>query len=406
MAFSKNEIDNLLKEKWGNRDNIKTNLLLLKSEESEIMAFSKKVADLVGVELSDDPIENQDFNTLMWALLVDYKIPVKESKLNAEYDKIQSEKRKNAQKTWNDTYGLFIMPECTGYILDLLDSNMNVLLVGPKGSGKTECSKIIYENILNVNFTSIDITPNMTRFDLEGIHSIETIEKCQTCSSTDLNYESKQITCNNCGTINNISILETKSWEDGLLSKACRDKASIIFNEIDASGEDLSTGLMQLFQDHKFVISQTGEALDCNNINIIGTANTIGNGNNEMYNRQFLDKAFLSRMVPIYIQYPPKEKEIKIIQMVNPNINSTLSENLVIFADSIRNAHNNGSLTDIISTRELVHFARMYQKNDRWDLSYTLKICLCNRFNPEEIRIVLQEASKIFNLSNLENIII
>jgi len=394
-------INSIIEEKWGDHNSIRVNLIRIK-EHFDNDDFPLELAKELGIDYPSETKEQLEFKTATWLLHTKYDIPLRKDQLNQAYADIRKNHRQSADVTWQDKYGLFIMPDCTGYVLDLLHKNKNVLLVGPKGCGKTELGKIIYSEIFNVPYTTIDITPKTTRFDLEGLPTVQAYQYCSDCGSNLLERKKNGIHCTECGAINKISITEEKTWDDGMLTRACRSGQSLLLNELDAAGEDLATGFMQLFQDHSYTVIQTGEKIDCEKTNILGTANTIGTGSDQMYNRQVQDKALMSRLIPIYMNYPPKDKEKEILMSLNKDISKNLADKVIELATQTRKAYMEGHITDVISTRELVHFAEMYNSNPRWDEIATLKICLCNRYEKEEMSIVMTQISKIFSIENIE----
>ena len=361
--------------------------------------FSKELCRRAKIEYPGDEHGRSKLESQCYQILSKFGVPHRGKKFHEFVASQLAEERGTAEVTWEETYDDYIMPECTGHVLDLLEQGQNVLLTGPKGCGKTSLAEILFEKVMEKNYTTIDISPEVSRMDLEGCPELSTKQVCSECGSEDLKFNGNT-ECGNCGTKNSVRTFDVSTWRDGLLAAACRAGNSIVFNELDALSEALTTGFMELFQSRRYTLMQTGERLTAEGIQIIATSNTIGSGSDEMYSRNFLDKAFLSRCVPIYVDYLSKEDETKIILHHNQALSHPYAQKAVNLAQWTREAHMQGSLTDVISTRELVQFAKMYEMNPRWDLAATVKVTLCNRFNGTEIVQVMEAAGKFFGLKD------
>jgi hypothetical protein len=95
--------------------------------------------------------------------------------------------------------------------------------------------------------------------------------------------------------------------------------------------------------------------------NIVATANTKGRGSDEgKYLSQILDDAFLERFpITVEQEYPAVSIEKKIL---TPLIDDeTFIDNLIKWADVIRQTYEEGGVSEIISTRRLVHIAKAYK---------------------------------------------
>lgn len=405
---SVDSLSEVAEKKWG-KDQIIDNLIRIKSMVSS--GHIEKIVSCLCEELEIQiPDNNRDRNILksnVFTLLESYKIPLRPAQFEEFVADYKEKLKKKENVTWQDFYGDFYMPECTGYVLDLINHGYNVLLLGQKGCGKTELSKVIFKNILEIPYSTVDISQSITRVDLEGSYGLITKKYCRECGSENFTSivkdNNKNTICLNCHSENSIVLNEEKVWEDGLLGKACRENSGVVFNEIDACSDDLSTSLMELLQDHTYTIMQTGERISCSNLKVLATCNTI-EGSNDMYNRQLLDKAFLSRMVVIRVDYLTEDKEIRVLKRVNHSVNDNFAQRLVNFANWTRKSYAEGHLSDVISTRELVYCVKMFERNNRWDESSCVKIFLCNKFNKDEITLVTEAASKEFMIKNLSKI--
>jgi hypothetical protein len=135
----------------------------------------------------------------------------------------------------------------------------------------------------------------------------------------------------------------------------------------------------------EMVYSKTG-------FNVIATANTKGRGSDEgKYLSQILDDAFLERFpITVEQQYPDVRTENKILSAIIPD--AKFVENLVQWADVVRQTYMAGGTDEIISTRRLVHIAKAYSIfNDRMK---AITLCV-NRFDEETKMAFLDLYSKV-----------
>jgi midasin (ATPase involved in ribosome maturation) len=119
--------------------------------------------------------------------------------------------------------------------------------------------------------------------------------------------------------------------------------------------------------------------------NILATANTKGKGSDDgrFIGTNVMNEAFLERFSITFEQeYPPLKTEAKILNNVlgaSGIEDKDFANKLVNWADMIRKAFYDGAVSDIISTRRLVHICEAFVIFGQ-DREKAIKLCL-NRFD-------------------------
>ena len=155
-------------------------------------------------------------------------------------------------------------------------------------------------------------------------------------------------------------------WCDGPIPQAMKQGAICLIDEIDRGSNKLLC-LQAVLEGKPLYIKKTGAlVVPLIGFNIIATANTKGRGSEDgrFTGARILDEAFLERFVATLEQpYPTIAIEKKIVLNAMEeygNLDGEFAENLVTWADIIRQTYKDGGVDDLISTRRLVHIARSY----------------------------------------------
>jgi midasin (ATPase involved in ribosome maturation) len=152
--------------------------------------------------------------------------------------------------------------------------------------------------------------------------------------------------------------------------------------------------LQGILEGKPYYNKKTGEMVYAKSgFNIVATANTKGRGSDEgKYLSQILDDAFLERFpITVEQQYPDARTEKKILSALI-NYDVTFAENLVKWADVVRQSYMQGATDEIISTRRLVHIAKSYKIFG--DKMKAITLCV-NRFDEETKMAFLDLYSKV-----------
>jgi hypothetical protein len=175
-------------------------------------------------------------------------------------------------------------------------------------------------------------------------------------------------------------------YREGPVSIAMKRGAILILDEIDRGSNKLMC-LQAILEGKPYFNKKTGETIyPTPGFNIIGTANTKGQGANDgkYMAAQILDDAFLERFaVTIEQEYPNSKVEKKIIlkKMARvEKVDEDFADKLVQWSDIIRRTFREGAIDDLISTRRLEHIVNAYAMFG--DRMKAINLCIA-RFDEE-----------------------
>ena len=179
---------------------------------------------------------------------------------------------------------------------------------------------------------------------------------------------------------------------DGPVLIAMKKGAVLLIDEVDRGSNKLMC-LQGILEGKPYYNKKSGEMVyPTPGFTVIATANTKGRGSEEgRYLSQILDDAFLERFpITVEQEYPDTKTEKKIL---NPLIEDTeFVDNLVKWADVVRQSFDQGATDEIISTRRLVHIAKAYTIFG--DRMKAIELCV-NRFDTETKLAFLDLYSKV-----------
>lgn len=179
---------------------------------------------------------------------------------------------------------------------------------------------------------------------------------------------------------------------DGPVLTAMKRGAVLLIDEVDRGSNKLMC-LQGILEGKPYFNKKSGEMVHpAPGFNVVATANTKGRGSEEgRYLSQILDDAFLERFpITVEQEYPDSKTEKKIL---SPLIEDTdFVDNLVKWADVVRQSFDQGATDEIISTRRLVHIAKAFSIfNDRMK---AIELCV-SRFDNETKLAFLDLYSKV-----------
>jgi MoxR-like ATPase len=133
--------------------------------------------------------------------------------------------------------------------------------------------------------------------------------------------------------------------------------------------------------------------------NVFATANTKGKGSDDgrFIGTNVLNEAFLERFsITMEQEYPSAKVETKILKNVMKAAgkeDANFVELLVLWADIVRQTYKNDGITEIISTRRLVHICQAYSifNGDRMK---SIQMCV-NRFDDDTKTAMIQLYEKV-----------
>jgi hypothetical protein len=179
---------------------------------------------------------------------------------------------------------------------------------------------------------------------------------------------------------------------DGPVLLAMKRGAILLIDEVDRGSNKLMC-LQGILEGKAYYNKKTGEVVKpASGFNVIATANTKGAGSDEgKYLAQILDSAFLERFpITVEQEYPSPAVEKKILAPLIAD--SEFVENLVQWADVVRQSYKQGATDELISTRRLVHIAKAFEIFK--DRMKAITLCV-NRFDEETKNAFLDLYSKV-----------
>lgn len=174
-------------------------------------------------------------------------------------------------------------------------------------------------------------------------------------------------------------------WQNGPVLVAMERGSILLLDEVDLGDAKLMC-LQPVLEGKTIYVKKINKVVTPTaGFNIIATANTKGKGSDDgrFIGTNVMNEAFLERFSITFEQeYPALKVEQKIINNVfaeNGIEAKDFSDKLVQWADVIRKSFYEGAVSDIISTRRLVHIAQAYTIFNQ-DREKAIRLCL-NRFD-------------------------
>ncbi len=174
-------------------------------------------------------------------------------------------------------------------------------------------------------------------------------------------------------------------WQDGPVIAAMTRGAVLLIDEIDLASNKIMC-LQPVLEGKGIFLKKVGRLVKPEHgFNVIATANTKGKGSDDgrFIGTNVLNEAFLERFsITMEQEYPGTKTETKILTNVlsaNGVTNKEFVEKLVTWADVIRKSFFDGALSEIISTRRLVHICEAYSIFNENRVK-AIELCL-NRFD-------------------------
>jgi hypothetical protein len=174
-------------------------------------------------------------------------------------------------------------------------------------------------------------------------------------------------------------------WQNGPVIVAMERGAILLLDEVDLGDAKLMC-LQPVLEGKPIYLKKINRVVTpAPGFNILATANTKGKGSDDgrFIGTNVMNEAFLERFSITFEQeYPPLKTEAKILNNVlgaSGIEDQDFADKLVNWADMIRKAFYDGAVSDIISTRRLVHICEAYAIFGQ-DREKAIKLCL-NRFD-------------------------
>ena len=174
-------------------------------------------------------------------------------------------------------------------------------------------------------------------------------------------------------------------WQNGPVIVAMERGAVLLLDEVDLGDAKLMC-LQPILEGKPIYLKKTNRVVaPAPGFNIFATANTKGKGSDDgrFIGTNVMNEAFLERFSITFEQeYPATKIEQKILNNVlsaSGFEDADFAEKLVNWAEIIRKSFYDGAVSDLISTRRLVHICEAYTIFGR-DREKAVRLCL-NRFD-------------------------
>lgn len=188
-------------------------------------------------------------------------------------------------------------------------------------------------------------------------------------------------------------------WQDGPVITAMTRGAVLLLDEVDL-GSNKMMCLQPVLEGKSVYLKKTNRVIHpSKGFNVIATANTKGKGSDDgrFIGTNVMNEAFLERFsITMEQEYPASKVETKILNNVlnaSGVSNSEFVDKLVTWADVIRKSFYEGALSEIISTRRLVHICEAYAIFNQNKMK-SIELCL-NRFDVDTKNAFMELYKKV-----------
>ena len=188
-------------------------------------------------------------------------------------------------------------------------------------------------------------------------------------------------------------------WQDGPVITAMSRGAVLLLDEVDLGSNKLMC-LQPVLEGKAVYLKKTNRVVHpSTGFNVIATANTKGKGSDDgrFIGTNVMNEAFLERFsITMEQEYPAAKTESKILNNVlgaSGLSNPEFVDKLVTWADVIRKSFYEGALSEIISTRRLVHICEAFAIFNQNKVK-AIELCL-NRFDTDTKNAFLELYKKV-----------
>lgn len=239
-----------------------------------------------------------------------------------------------------------------------MQKRLPVLLVGETGTGKTSLVRHLAA-ITNNGFRRVNHNGATTVDDIVG-----------------------KILLNKEGTY----------WVDGVLVEAMRKGWWYLADEVNAASAEINFAYHSLLDDDGFIVlpEKGGEIVRPHpNFRFFAAMNPTS----DYAGTKELNKAFLSRFLVVKMDFSPPSVEEKIL-VSRTGITASIAKKMVEFASEIRANHAKDKYTFVLSTRDLLMWASMYQVYKKFMPS--LETTILNKINQDDLESIKDLAALRF----------
>lgn len=188
-------------------------------------------------------------------------------------------------------------------------------------------------------------------------------------------------------------------WHNGPVVMAMERGAVLLLDEVDLGSIKLMC-LQPVLEGKSIFIKKINKLVQpAKGFTVVATANTKGKGSDDgrFIGTNVMNEAFLERFsITLEQDYPPAITEKKILLNLldrSADNDKQFAELLIKWAEAIRRTYYDGGVTEIISTRRLVHICEAYNIFSK-DRKKAIQLCL-NRFDTDTKNSFLDLYTKI-----------
>lgn len=219
-----------------------------------------------------------------------------------------------------------------------INEKLPVLLTGETGTGKTSLVRFL-ANKTNNAFRRVNHNGGTTVDDIVG-----------------------KILINKEGTF----------WQDGVLTEAMRNGYWYEADEINASNAETLFIYHSLLDDDSYIVlpENGGEVVKPHpNFRFFATMNPSA----DYHGVKELNKALTSRFIVLKTDFPSPAIEAKIL-MDRTGVDKEVADKMIKLAGAIRGAHSKEKMQFVLSTRDLIMWAQMYQIYGKYIVSAEMSV--------------------------------
>lgn len=173
-------------------------------------------------------------------------------------------------------------------------------------------------------------------------------------------------------------------WVDGVLIEAMRKGFWYLADEINAASSEINFVYHSLLDDDSFIVlsENKGEVVKPHpNFRFFAAMNP----SQEYSGTKELNKALISRFIVFKIDFPSPNVEKQIL-VSRTGIKPSIAEKMIKFAAEVRANHSKGKIEFVLSTRDLIMWATMFEVYKKYIVSSEMTVL--NKVNPDDFESI------------------
>lgn len=174
-------------------------------------------------------------------------------------------------------------------------------------------------------------------------------------------------------------------WVDGILIQAMKEGYWFLADEINAASAEINFVYHSLLDDDgRVILAEKGNevVIPHHNFRFFGAMNPP----TEYAGTKELNKALISRFAVLKVDFPAPKVEAKVLHD-RTGIPLEVADKMVKFASKIRIGHGKGELRFVLSTRDLIMWAQLFQVYEKYILSAEASVL--NKVNDDDVQAIM-----------------